>query len=112
MRSGFYRLLAMDIKNTRVATIEPDEQGAVDPYAVRLLQAAATTGSRNPDTAASTQRPAAANAAPSTAFRSEEPTPPGSRAIGDRLSPLLALEIRVASENSIHLTRSDRRIRT
>ena len=43
--------------------------------AVRLLQAAAAAGSRNPDTAASTQRPAAANAAPATAFALGRPRP-------------------------------------
>src|SRR5215475_13356042 len=42
---------------------------------VRLLHAAAAAGSRNPDTAASTQRPAAANAAPATAFALGRPRP-------------------------------------
>src|SRR5438132_10528024 len=45
----------------------------VRPDAVRLLQAAAAAGGRNPDTAASTQRPAAARAAPSTAFTLDRP---------------------------------------
>src|SRR5262245_15873834 len=42
---------------------------------LRLLQAATAAGSRNPDTAASTQRPAAARAAPSTAFALDRPRP-------------------------------------
>src|SRR5258708_20520443 len=36
----------------------------VRPYAVRLLQAATAAGSRNPNTAPSAQRPAAAHAPP------------------------------------------------
>src|SRR5438128_2149485 len=45
------------------------------PYAVRLLQAATAAGSRNPNTAASAQRPAAAHAAPSAAFALGRPRP-------------------------------------
>src|SRR5262250_1937448 len=49
--------------------------GVFRPYAVRLLQAAAAAASRNPNTAASAQRPAAAHAAPSTAFALDRPRP-------------------------------------
>src|SRR5262252_9847247 len=45
------------------------------PYAVRFLQTATAAGSRNPDTAASAQCPAAARAAPSTAFALDRPRP-------------------------------------
>ena len=47
----------------------------VRPYAVRLLQAATAAGSRNPNTAASAQCPAAAHAAPSAAFALGRPRP-------------------------------------
>src|SRR5260221_9666869 len=42
---------------------------------MRPLQAATAAGSRNPNTAASAQRPAAAHAAPSTAFALDRPRP-------------------------------------
>src|SRR5260221_12800278 len=42
---------------------------------MRPLQAATAAGSRNPDTAASAQRAAAAHATPSTAFALDRPRP-------------------------------------
>src|SRR5262249_50239460 len=61
----------------RIRTRSPNDcnRPLVHPYAVRLLQAATASGSRNPDTAASAQRPAAAHAAPSTAFALDRPRP-------------------------------------
>src|SRR5712672_1551728 len=54
----------------RIRTRSSDDcnRPLVRPYAVRLLQAATAAGSRNPNTAASAQRPAAAHAAPPAAF--------------------------------------------
>src|SRR5256886_9796638 len=51
----------------RIRTRSSDDcnRPLVRPYAVRLLQAATAAGSRNPNTAASAQRPAAAHATPS-----------------------------------------------
>src|SRR5712692_1905136 len=59
----------------RIRTRSSDDcnRPLVRPYAVRLLQAATAAGSRNPNTAASAQRPAAAHAAPSTAFALDRP---------------------------------------
>src|SRR6266404_4716980 len=61
----------------RIRTRSSDDcnRPLVRPYAVRLLQAATAAGSRNPNTAASAQRPAAAHAAPSTAFALDRPRP-------------------------------------
>src|SRR5258705_223474 len=61
----------------RIRTRSSDDcnRPLVRPYAVRLLQAATAAGSRNPNTAASAQRPAAAHAAPSTAFALGRPRP-------------------------------------
>ena len=61
----------------RIRTRSSDDcnRPLVRPYAVRLLQAATAAGSRNPNTAASAQRPAAAHAAPSAAFALGRPRP-------------------------------------
>ena len=61
----------------RIRTRSSDDwdRPLVRPYAVRLLQAASAAGSRNPDTAASAQRAAAAHATPSTAFALDRPRP-------------------------------------
>src|SRR5262249_57087310 len=61
----------------RIRTRSSDDcnRPLVHPHAVRLLQAATAAGSRNPDTAASAQCPAAAHAAPSTAFALDRPRP-------------------------------------
>src|SRR5260370_18112981 len=61
----------------RIRTRSSDDcnRPIVRPYAVRLLQAAIAAGSRNPNTAASAQRPAAAHAAPSAAFALDRPRP-------------------------------------
>src|SRR5258708_24194386 len=61
----------------RIRTRSSDDcnRPLVRPYAVRLLQAATAAGSRNPDTAASAQRPAAAHAAPSAALALGRPRP-------------------------------------
>src|SRR5262249_21460058 len=61
----------------RIRTRSSDDcnRPLVGPYAVRLLQAATAAGSRNPNTAASAQRPTATHAAPSTAFALGRPRP-------------------------------------
>ena len=60
----------------RIRTRSSDDwdRPLVRPYAVRLLQAATAAGSRNLNTAASAQRPAA-HAAPSAAFALGRPRP-------------------------------------
>src|SRR2546430_5607392 len=61
----------------RIRTRSSDDcnRPLVRPYAVRLVQAATAAGSRNRNTAASAQRPAAAHAAPSAAFALGRPRP-------------------------------------
>src|SRR5260221_11790079 len=61
----------------RIRTRSSDDcnRPLVRPYAVRLLQAATAAESRNPNTAASAQRPAAAHATPSAAFALGPPPP-------------------------------------
>src|SRR5262245_43620999 len=62
-------------RRIRPGSLNVGNRPLVRPYAARLLQAATAAGSRNPDTAASTQRPAAAHATPATAFALDRPRP-------------------------------------